>query len=412
MPFKINEMINYVLEDYRAWWKRGAETGNWVQDGIPFMQSIAGCAKTAIVLEVAKRLRDGYKDLPKLPQANPPVQLFFNAAMDPESIAGTPAPGKMKIRQINPAFDPAKPEGEGNERTLLREKPALIFLHREELLRPMQYDPGAILFCDEVGREAPHLRATMLKLFSWEKTLAGLDMSHFYIICAGNPSDEQHRVDDIMADAAMASRLIRLGISPDPTEWADYMYGISKTHQEVANFILDFPQMFIGRDNPNDPSSPFHNPRAWTICATALHVHGGGTKESAAAIRNLAATETVRGIVGDNATAQLAAYLNAERPMCLSAILKGRFQTDENGRMRQTAPASTIRALQEFLQKTAMNDVEADNVARFVKGLPADVGHSISRENRIILPENLAALASKGTFANILKRVKKLDQTV
>lgn len=404
MPFGIVEMRDIILQDYQAWWKRGHDTGKWSQEAFLFMRGPAGCGKTEIMYQIGKILENGFQDLPPLPQAKTPVQLFFNAAMDPESIAGTAAPTRLKIR----VPDPQHP-GQDKEQEL----PCLSMHYRKELLLPMQEQPGAILLVDEMGRDAPHMRAAQLKLFSWEKTLAGLDMNHFYIVCAGNPPDENHRVDDIMADAAMAGgRLIPLQVEPKASEWADYMYKRGPTHVEIANFILDNPLLFTGRDDANDASSPYRCPRAWTACAGLLHVHGGGTSKTSGKMdrAHSPAIAMVQGTVGATAAANLAAYMNQDRPMNLKAILTGKFQLDNNGRIADGIMPSAVRSLQHFLQTETMDDTQADNVARFLQGAPADVAHSISRDNRRIQPSNMAKLAGHGAFDDILNRVKKINR--
>jgi hypothetical protein len=407
----IVEMRDIILDDYYAWYVDGKRTGKWRQEGVIFQRSVAGCGKTEIMFQIGEILKAGFKDLPPLPQAFPPVQLFFNAAMDVESIAGTPAPSKLKVRKINLSFNDKMPETLDNPRFIETILPTLTMHFREELIRPLQGDPGAILFLDEEGRDAPHMRAPKLKLLSPEKTLAGLDMSHFYITCAGNPADENHRVDDIMADVAMASRLIPFNVDPRVPDWVDYMYKRGPTHIEVANFILDNPSMFIGHDSEDDPSSAFHCPRSWTICASRLHAHGGGTDKQAAKAVTQAAIGMVHGSIGPRAGHQLMAYLNKNRPMNLQAILNGRFEVDsQTKRIRDGVTPSAVRNLQEHLQKEDLTDAQADNVAAFMKAIPADIAHSINRNNRLIRPLNLAKLAQRQAISDIIARVKKIEQ--
>lgn len=403
MPHGIQEMANIILADYAEWWHRGTKTGDWKQQGIIFMRGEAGVGKTEVMYQIASALAEGQAghNLPKLPQANPLVQLFFNAAMDPESIAGTPAPTRLKIQL---------PDGKEVE------KLALTMHYRQELLLPMRFPPGALLFCDEMGRDAPHMRALQLKLLSPEKTLAGLDMNHFYIVCAGNPSDEHHRVDDIMADAAMAGgRLLPFDVQAKPSEWADWMYDKADrlgrpTYKEVANFILDNTGMLIGRDDEDNPASAFHCPRSWTAAAEKIHVHGGGDAKKVGRLDEGAALYMVQAAVGPFGATELESYMNQDRPMTVRAILAGRFQTDKHGRIRDGVVPSVVRNLQDYLQKEDLDDTQAENVANFIKAISADIAHGIVRDNRKILAANLAALSAHDAFGNIMSRVKNLDE--
>lgn len=405
------QMKEIILEDFRDWYLRGMETGKWVQEGIIYLRGPAGVGKTEILYQISKELVKGYRDLPAIPQAKNLVQLFFNAAMDPESIAGTPAPTQMKIQRPNPDFNPDKPESDENPRYLEEIKRTLTMHYREELVRAQHGGPGALLFADEIGREAPHMRAAQLKLLSPEKTLSGLDMNNFYIVCAGNPSDEQHRVDDIMTDAAMASRLIPFDIQPSVTEWVDYMYDRGPTAREVANFLLDNTDMWVvGRDNPDNDTSPIHCPRSWTLAASRLHAHGGGTEKTPATLKSPASIGMVSGIVGEQACARLQAYMSRDRVMTLQAVLKGKFNIDpKTKRIRHNIPVSVVRSLQHYLEIEELTDTEAKNTVDFLKAIAADISHSINRENRRIKPENLAQLAAYGAFADTVRRTKNLD---
>lgn len=416
MAYGIQQMKEIIARDYAAWFKRGLETGNWKQEGIIMMRGPAGCGKTEVIYQLLEEIRQGIGalSLPAVEHAEL-VQLFFNAAMDPESIAGTPAPCEIEIEKINPNFDPKQPEGPNNLRTFKETIRALTMHYRGEIVQAMAKGPGSILLADEMGRDAPHMRACQLKLLSPEKVLAGLDMSPFYIICAGNPSDEQHKVDDIMSDAAMASRLISFDVAPNVEEWAEYMYKRSlaeknPTFREVANFIIDNPSMLEGRDDENDSNSPYHSPRAWTVAAARLHDHGGGTETEPAQMRSQESVGFVTGAVGPNASVQLSAYLNQDRPMTVTAVLKGRFTVNADGRIADGVPVSVVRNLQYYLQTKDLDATEATNVSNFCKAISADIAHSINRNNKKIRPKNLMQLAKNGAFSNVLQRVKKLEK--
>ena len=98
MKYGIMEMARIILDDYTNWYQEGMRTGKFRQEGIIFMRGVAGCGKTEIIYQIAERLAaGGYSGLDPIVHAAPPVQLFFNAAMDPESIAGTPAPGRVRL---------------------------------------------------------------------------------------------------------------------------------------------------------------------------------------------------------------------------------------------------------------------------------------------------------------------------
>lgn len=96
--------------------------------------------------------------------------------------------------------------------------------------------------------------------------------------------------------------------------------------------------------------------------------------------------------------------------MNVRAILAGRYQLDRHGRIADGVVPSAVRGLQDWLQKEELDDKQAENVAGFVKAISADIAHGITRENRKILATNLAALASHNAFADIMNRVKNLDQ--
>lgn len=396
--YSIKEASTIILRHYAAWYKRGMEKNDWRQLGVFFLRSPAGVGKTEVVYQMAKMIAEGQTgfDVPAIPHAELPIQLFFNAAMDPESIAGTPAPTIVEI-QKHGQDKPEKFRG-------------LTMHYREELLKGLAGGPGALLFLDEVGRDAPHMRAAQLKLLSPEKTLAGLDCRHFYTLMAGNTSDDNHRTDDIAGDAAFASRIIALDIVPSTQEWADWMYSKNRRcYDQIANFILDNPKMFIGRDDENDSTSPFHCPRAWETAADCLQVYGtaDGNDESYGAMNNKFTIAAIRGIVGNNAAGLLVSYFGDNKPLMLSDVLTGNYKIERN---RITAPVtpSLVKNIEYHLRRTKLSKEQCDNLCNFLKAAPADIADAINRQTKDILDVNLAMITARGVFAATIKKARTL----
>lgn len=386
MANSLKKCANLILTDYLAWYETGIKTGVWLQEGIFDLEGPAGIGKTEVLYQISKILREE-KNVP----AATVTELFVSSAMDPESVAGTPAPGVTEI---------TLPDG------TIEKIPTLRMHYREELIAALNRGAGGILFLDEIGREPRHMRPLLLKLLSPQKSLAGLDMTQMYVIVAGNPSDEEHLVDSILEDAAIASRLCRLQVLPDVEDWADYMYPRSATHREVANFILENPKMILGRDKQGELNSAFHSPRSWTFAASKLHVHGGGGPERAGSLQDESAIAVVNSIIGSQAGAALKNFMTKDRPMSIKDILGGKVKPDQNGRIT-AMPPSVMKSLQYHIQTKELQDTEVTNLCAFLDCISADYAAAITRDNKKVHPKNMVKFAAAGVFNKFIDRVHR-----
>lgn len=386
MAHTLKQCADLILKDYSAWYDHGMRTGQWLQEGIINLEGPAGIGKTEILYQISKYLREERKIENALV-----TELFVSSAMDPESVAGTPCPAIEKLE-------------DGTEISVLK------MHYRQEIVDAIRRGPGGIMFLDEIGREPRHMRPLLLKLLSPQKSLAGLDMNNMYIIVAGNPSDEEHLVDSILEDAAIASRLVRMQVLPDVDELADYLYERGPTHREIANFLLENPKMILGRDKQGETNSSFHSPRSWTIAASKLHVHGDGTKETTGTLSNPMAVAVVNGIVGSQAGAALKAFMTKDRPMSVKDILGGKVKPDANNRITAVAP-SVMKALQYHIQTKELADDQCDNLVKFLDCVSADYAATITRDNKKVHPKNMVKFAAKGVFNKFIDRVHRRVKT-
>ena len=382
MAHTLKQCAELIANDYLSWYETGMKTGKWLQEGIINLEGAAGIGKTEILYQISEFLTK-QKEI-----ANAGVlELFVSSAMDPESVAGTPCP----VAELMP---------DGTTQHVLR------MHYRGEIIDAIKKGPGGMLFLDEIGREPRHMRPLLLKLLSPQKSLAGLDMNNMYVVVAGNPADEEHLVDSILEDAAIASRLIRVQVQPDVDELADYLYERGPTHREVANFLLENPKLMLGRDKQGETNSSFHSPRSWTIAASKLHIHGGGTKDQFGTLSTPAAVTVVNGIVGAQAGAALKAFMTKDRPMSVKDILSGKAQPDVNGRITAVAP-SVMKALQYHIQTKELEDTQCDNLVKFLDCVSADYAATITRDNKKVHPKNMVKFAAKGVFNKFIDRVHR-----
>lgn len=393
--YTLKQCADLILADYLAWYEQGKKTGKWLQEGIINLEGVAGIGKTEGLYQVSDILRRAGDPAKGIAGYDIPAalitELFVSSAMDPESVAGTPAPAVDTL-----------PDGSTIH--------VLKMHYREELVRALAAGDGGIMFLDEIGREPRHMRPLLLKLLSPQKTLAGLDVSKMYIVLAGNPADEEHNVDSIYDDAAVASRIVRVQVTASVDEWANYMYERSATHREVANFILENPKSLIGRDSVGD-SKVFLSPRSWTIAASKLHIHGGGDKENFGKIDNPMASMVVNGIIGAQATAMLKNFMTKDRPMSVKDILQGKFIPDKDGRITSVAP-SVQKSLQYHIKTKPLQDTEIDNFVKFLDCVSADYAAQVTRDSKQIHPQNMVKFAAKGIFNKFIDRVHRRVKTV
>lgn len=388
MATTLGTVQELITQDYLAWYKRGREKGIWLQEGVLYLEGKAGIGKTEILYQIAEALRKEH-DIP----ACKVTELYVSSAMDPESVAGTAAPVTTTI---------TRNKGLPNEYS---EQVSVLRMHyKEELVNALAAGDGGIIFIDEAGREPTHMRPLLLKLLSPQKTLAGLDLSRMYVIVAGNPSDEQHLVAEILEDAAMASRLIRVQAENYVDTWADWMYTRkTASHREVANFVLENPSMFIGRDS-QDTTSAYHCPRSWTIAASKLHDLGQGTEEKPGSMKNTTVSIALHGIIGPAATQALRVFLDESKAMSLKHILEGRFKPDSDNRIHGISP-SVIKSLRYHIENKVLSEDEFENVRNFLKLSNVDTTAFIYRDNQNIHPENMQLFVRSGFFHELIGRI-------
>lgn len=383
MNYTLSFAIDLLFDDYKAWYERGMKTGTWSQNNFLFLRSQAGIGKTAAIYALQERVRKAFHNVADV------VELYVSSSIDPESLAGTAAPVAVEI------------EVDGKMETIH----VLRMHYREELSDAKRHGPGAIVFLDEIGREAPHMRAFFLKLIHEQKSIAGFDASQMYVVLAGNTSDRDHVVDDFMGEAAQSSRVIPLDIKADPQTFADYMYTKTPSHQEVANFILDHPEYLIGRDQEGDVNAAFRNPRSWDKVAWALHDHGGGAASGGVGeMKSKAAFCLIQGMVGSQAASFFKSYLTKDRPISVKAILEGNCQPDAKGRIQ--ANPSLIRSLQHWLESMPLEDPQVPNLVNFMNAISLDIASSVLRNKDKILAENLQKLMLNNAFAPFYSRVQ------
>lgn len=352
------------------------------QDGVLNLIGPAGIGKTESVYQIAQEMRDKGHDNCQV------VELYLSALMDPESAAGTPIPIDFQYKG--------------------QTVKGLSLASRTELLAAMESGRGPILFIDEMGREADQLRPLIMKLLH-EKKLGGLDVSDFFIVVAGNPSDEEHNAVAIQEDAAISSRLCDIPVKPDVKELGKYFYRdtFTQSHRSIADFLMDNPEYMHGRDADGDQSSKFHSPRSWFNAAGKLHLHGGGTNDTPGDIKNPTVSMVLTGIVGPQAYSHLKNFLSMDKPLSVKDVLTGRFRAPV-----RSVPASTQQALKTWLAEQDISDTEADNLANFLDAIPADTARAVMREAGAgnIKTGNNRKLVARGVYKKFLTKMTRIKK--
>lgn len=370
--YTINTCKQVIRDEYEHFMATGE------QHGVLNLIGPAGIGKTESVYQLAEEMRaKGHENCQV-------IELYLSALMDPESAAGTPIP-------IDHVY---------------KGKPCkvLSLASRIELLDAMEHGRGAILFIDEMGREADQLRPLIMKLLH-EKKLGGLDVSACFLLVAGNPCDEEHNAVAIQEDAAISSRLCDIPVKPDVKELRKYFYDFSESHREIADFLMDNPEYMHGRDSEKDQSSKFHSPRSWFNAAAKLHLHGGGTDKKVGDIKNPTVSMVLTGIVGPQAYSHLKNHLSMDKVLTVKDVLRGNFTTPV-----RSVPASTQQALKSWLADQDITDVEADNLVNFLDAIPADTARSVMREAGAgnIKTSNNRKLVARGAFKKFLRKVTRI----
>ena len=372
--YTINTCKGVIRDEYEYFMKTGE------QDGVLNLIGPAGIGKTESVYQLAEEMRKKGHDNCQV------IELYLSALMDPESAAGTPIP-------IDHVYKGEKCK-------------VLSLASRIELLQAMENGRGAILFIDEMGREADQLRPLIMKLLH-EKKLGGLDVSDCFLIVAGNPCDEEHNAVAIQEDAAISSRLCDIPVKPDVKELGKYFYKYSQSHRAIADFLMDNPEYMHGRDSDGDQSSKFHSPRSWFNAAAKLQLHGGGTKTEYGDIKTPRVSMVMTGIVGPQAYAHLKNHLSLDKPMSVKDVLQGKFRAPV-----RSVPASTQQALKSWLAEQDISDAEADNIKDFLEAIPADTARAVMREAGAgnIKTANNRKLVARGVFKKFLHKITRIKK--